>query len=153
MDDLLTDNDMNSFCSDFVTDKAWDGGMVLATAFGIIVLNFFIRVILSVITVWERSPNVTKEKQKIMTRTFVALFINTALITLIVNAKIDEDLYDIEGILFQGDFEDFTRDWYVKVGSTFTITLFLSVFSPHFLNLLLWFPLGICKRHCCITKF
>ena len=93
LDSLLTDNDINDLWGDFITDKAWDGGLTLATAFGIIVLNFIIKVALGVITVSERSPNVTKEKLKIMTRAFVAIFINTALITLIVNAKIDEDLY------------------------------------------------------------
>ena len=96
----MTNNDINDFCSDFITDKAWDSGLTLATAFGIIVLNFVIRVFLSIITVWERSPNVTKEKLKIMTRAFIAIFINTALVTLIVNAKIEEDLYDAEGIIF-----------------------------------------------------
>ena len=146
---MLNDNDVSNFCDDFITDRAWAGGRSLMTAFGIIILNFVIKVVLSFITIWERSPNITKEKLKIMTRAFIGVFINTALVTLIVHAKIDYDMfYNVEGILFRGDFEDFTRDWYVKVGSTFTLTLFLSIFSPHFVNLLFWYPVGYCKRLC-----
>ena len=44
-----------------------------------------------------------------MTRVFIALFINTGLITLAVNADFSEFPFASE-YLFEGEFKDFTRD-------------------------------------------
>lgn len=61
-----------------------------------------------------------------MSRTFIFVLINTAFITLAVNADLGENFFlRMPGYIFDGSYEDFTRDWYIDVGRTFTATMFL----------------------------
>jgi hypothetical protein len=66
----------------------------------------------------------------VSSKVFVVFFINTAVINLLVNAN----------------FGDFSRDWYVKVGATFVLTMTISIGSPHGLYLLFRYPLALFKR-------
>lgn len=64
--------------------------------------------------------------------------------------------------VFNGDYSDFTRDWYffvfysllfvvrfIKVGISIAILMTLNIFLPHISNLLFWAPLKLFKRKCC----
>jgi hypothetical protein len=65
------------------------------------------------LTRFERPHNVTREKLKVMTRTFIAMFINTAIISLIVHAEWNDDSEVAEAREQNSNkFDDFTRDWY-----------------------------------------
>ena len=82
-----------------------------------------------------------------MIRVFIALFINTGLITLAVNADFSDFPLASE-YLFEGEFKDFTRDWYTKVGLIFQAISLVSIFSPHMIILLILHPLRAMKRAC-----
>ena len=110
--------------------------MSVVTAMAIIMLNFAIKITLVLLTTFERTQDITKQKLKVMSRTFVASFINTAILTLLVNTDGEDKFFKINNLLFDGDYDDFTRDWYIDVGKTFTLTMFLNIFNPHFVNLL-----------------
>jgi hypothetical protein len=46
-------------------------------------------------------------------------------------------------------FSDFTRDWYSDVGSTITVALIISIFSPHAIELIILSPLrGFIRKSC-----
>lgn len=149
-DDIVTDSDLLDFCEDFIEDYTSALGIRLAAAFGVIVVNFMLRIILRLLSQFERSSSINKEQRKTMIKVFVAIFINTAIITLIVNA----DFRDLEftkdlafrKYLFNGDYDDFDRTWYLKVGSTFVIMMFMSTLSPHIFFLILSYPINACKR-------
>mmetsp|Transcript_19268 Transcript_19268/g.3126 ORF Transcript_19268/g.3126 Transcript_19268/m.3126 type:complete len:106 (+) Transcript_19268:1489-1806(+) len=99
----------------------------------------------------------TKEEMEIMVKVFWAMFINTIWITVLVNAdfrdfEISEDL-PTRDYVFNAEFDDFNRDWYIKVGSTIVLTLFISIFSPHFINALILHPLQALKRKCCWKRY
>ena len=97
----------------------------------------------------------TQEQLKIMNKVFIAMFINTAIITLMVNADFsDTQITDyLPQYIFNGDFADFTRSWYTKVGATITLTLLISVLSPHLINVMLRAPLSAFKRKCCWKRY
>lgn len=90
-----------------------------------------------------------------MTKVFWATFINTALITLIVN--VDLSHFWIGEILpkyvFNGEYYDTERAWYSKVGSTFTTTMLVAIASPHLVELFVKYPLGIIKRRKCAHRY
>ena len=76
-------------------------------------------------------------------------FINVALVVLIVNFDIynsNEEVYEFFGMsILNGDFKDFTADWYRQVGATICITMTIFIFSPHF-EFLGRFLLSTCLR-------
>ena len=57
---------------------------------------------------------------------------------------------DLLGVtLFDGDFTEFTRQWYIKVGVLYSLILATAVFLPHFLVIFVRWPLNSCTRACC----
>jgi len=58
-------------------------------------------------------------------------YINIAIVILIVNFDfLDGKFLGFLPIL-DGEFEDFTVQWYSQVGKTLCFTLFINIFSPH----------------------
>lgn len=62
------------------------------------------------------------------------------MVILIVNFNI----YDENGQKFlkeipvlNGDFKDFTVEWYFRIGATLCVTLAINIFSPHFTKLMI----------------
>lgn len=51
------------------------------------------------------------------------------MITLLVNFKVDSGFLNIFGIL-NGEYDNFTDDWYKKVGAQYCLTMFLNAFTP-----------------------
>jgi len=85
------------------------------------------------------------------------MFINTAIVNLVVNANFQDlefvKYLPFEEYLFNADYSDFDRDWYIKVGSTFVATMLISIASPHLLHVLIFHPLGKLKRKCCWKRY
>lgn len=88
LSDLLDDDDLGDYCEDYVTARRLATIVKIASACGIVMLNFIIKIVLIVLTRFERISSVTKETLKIMTKVFIAMFINTAFVSLIVNANL-----------------------------------------------------------------
>ena len=53
------------------------------------------------------------------------------LIILLVNARISEIRLPAFIPLFQGDYSDFTVEWYRVVGSTISFTMLINIVTPH----------------------
>ena len=144
-DDVLTDSDVSEFCDDYYETIAEMLAGRFGISIGILTLNVIIREILRALTSWERIDDVTAEELRFMSRAFFAEFLNTAVVILIVNLDASGTLPVVGDVALNGDFSDFTRDWYIKVGATITTTMFLSIFFPA-LKELLMYPLGKLKR-------
>ena len=88
-----------------------------------------------------------------MYKIFLAMFVNTAFINLVVNANFQDftamQYVAFKQYMFDGDYADFTRDWYLRVGSAIVVTMLISMVSPHFINLLVSYPLKGCRIMCC----
>ena len=60
-----------------------------------------------------------------------ATFFNTAIIVLIVNAKIPNiGLFSSFQWLFQGDYTDFYREWYSAAGVGIFTTMIINIIAP-----------------------
>ena len=90
-----------------------------------------------------------------MSKVFIGQFINTALVILAVNADFSAlKTYNwLPEFIFNSNFYDFSRQWYVQVGSTIVTTMLVTIFSPHCVLLLTFYPMGLCRRHCCVSKY
>jgi hypothetical protein len=88
VDDLVNDNDINDYCTDYIEKVQSVNITKVFSACGVVIINFIIKIVLISLSKWERAATLTKETLKIMTKVFVAMFINTAFISLIVNADL-----------------------------------------------------------------
>lgn len=91
---------------------------------------------------------------------FIAILVNTGLIILLLNANFEslywwEQLTDkvpyVGDYIFNGEFKDTNRDWYLKVGlPVITIVIFnlISLLAQAMIEA----PLAACKRCCCIKN-
>ncbi|CAG9312667.1 unnamed protein product [Blepharisma stoltei] len=147
---LLDDSEYNDYCSDYISQFRVATTVRVFASLGIIAINYILKWTLSWLSKYERASTWTKEQLSIMNKLFFVLFFNTSIITLMVNANF-KDLVFVKDLafkdyLFNGDYSDFSRDWYTKVGSTILITMFIGVASPHFVTLFILYPINIIKR-------
>lgn len=138
---------LDDYCADFL--DAWTVALYtkIITSVGIIFINFFLLIALKLLTAIERPPTLDKLKLSLLNKVFLAMFINTTIITVLVNADF-QDYISAYG-LFDGKYTDLTQGWYLSVGSTLVVTLFINVFSPHCVNLLVLRSIRRCLRCCC----
>jgi hypothetical protein len=83
-----------------------------------------------------------------MTKLFIAIFINTAISTLIANFNVVSEQLSMLGT--GSKFEDIDREWYNEVGVTIIVTMIVSVFCPHVFQLVFSYPYGVCKKNAVI---
>jgi len=112
----------------------------LGTAFIIVIVNFLLKIVLKALGSFSRYKTITEEVSGTMFKLFYALFTNTALIALILQADIfgfaPAELL-VENILTFLDnnnasyYVDFSREWYTVVGNKITIAVLLLMISPH----------------------
>lgn len=152
---IINDSDMFDYCTYFIEKISYSVTLRVSVSIGVIFVNFVLKIIFRVLTRFEKVSNKSAEQLKLMSKVFFATFINTALVILAVNADFSElKTYDwLPKFIFNSDFEDFSRQWYVQVGSTIVSTMLIMIFSPHCVLLLTFYPLGLCKRHCCTGKY
>lgn len=95
---------------------------------------------------FERYKSLTHEKESVFEKQFVAVFINMAILVLLINANfqkigvfhdISNGLGSIGTIFFNGDFEDLNRGWYSTVGLSFLILVISSLIS-NLLSTAIW---------------
>ncbi len=92
-----------------------------------------------------------------MTNLFVAITINTGFIILLLNANLTgmswwQDIVDqaptLGDYVFNGDFQDTSRDWYIKVGLPIITIILINLISL-ILEASIKGPIAACKRCCC----
>jgi len=128
---LVTTSD---FCHTFWISRAPLFGFTGVAAGVLSGVNIALGVIIKQLTSFERHHSVVNAEVSVAIRLFLVYTLNTGLVLLIVNAKIDGAT---EGnILGNGQYRDFTPDWYANVGSQILLTLSINVFSPHFMPIL-----------------
>lgn len=84
----------------------------------------------------------------IMWKSFILQAINTGIIIILVNIKVDSVIkWNSEFPFFTGKYADLDPAWYFDVGSTIIFYMIINIFSPHLASLLKYFYL-VCKRKC-----
>ena len=84
-------------------------------------------------------------------KVFIAQFINTALVTLLVNTRIQSfaDKFSTDGgskfPLFTGAYEDFNLAWYIDIGGNHMVTM-ISNAAQTFIPLVVMWPLQIIQE-------
>jgi hypothetical protein len=152
LSDLIDKSSLRDLCDDYIQKSSKIVGIKFATAVGVVLINFILKLLLVLMSKFERPSTKGREQLKIMMKVFVAMFINTAIVNLMVTSDLQE-LWFVEYLpfskyLFNNEFNDFDRYWYFKSGSVFITTMLISIVSPHSFNLIVFYPLGLCRRSC-----
>jgi len=104
----------------FTTVTALTLGLVLA----VVVINAIMKALLVVLAKKERPLAESQLAGTTLWKIFVAQYINTALVPLLINFKL------IEGVV-DGRFNDLTTGWYISVGAPMILTLATNAISAN----------------------
>lgn len=138
-----------SECSGYFEDLSNSWGMKFLNSFGIIFMNFFIKLIMRKLSSFEKPKSQTEIQTKIFKKIFILMFINTAILPFLVNLNIE----DFSQYVFKGEFNDFKREWFIKVGNLILTLMIISLGSPHLIYLVIAYPIGcFCRKYCYKSK-
>jgi len=105
--------------------------------------------IIEALVTFEKHVSVSAEKQALVSKMFSLQFMNTAIITLIVNTAYSGSIglgpFAWIGV-GEGDYSNFNMDWYLNIGAALCITMFTQIFSPHASPLIKKFAANPLKR-------
>ena len=114
-------DDYSEVCGSFASQYALAQVLVGGSAAMISVINIFLKSAVKGTANFEHHKSLSAETKAISSTTFLSLFVNTALLVMIVHAKIDSPLNNI-GML-NGSADDFNYFWYVNAGSSIILTM------------------------------
>mmetsp|Transcript_41606 Transcript_41606/g.36997 ORF Transcript_41606/g.36997 Transcript_41606/m.36997 type:complete len:193 (+) Transcript_41606:757-1335(+) len=101
--------------------------------------------VFTLLSQFERHKSLTQQLSSRVIKIFIAQFLNTGIIILLINAK-------FEGVSFwQGRFSDQVPLWYVDVGAVIISTMIINVFSvpvAKLSGLIIKMMLRCCDRKC-----
>lgn len=124
-------------CRDFIFDSLVDTALFFGTGLLVALFNFILEVMISGSVKFEKDIDRRKEERKLFTRLFVATYINTALVKLVADLSLEQVFgLDFANLNFlaneDGQFNDFTFDWYAQVGPDLLFISVTNIFGPHF---------------------
>lgn len=153
--DIVNDSEFYNYCTYFIEKISISVALRVSVSFGVIFINFVMKIIFRILSRFEKVSNKSAEQLKLMSKVFIATFINTGLVILAVNADFSslKTVKWLPQFIFNANFSDFSRQWYVQVGSTLVTTMLVTIFSPHCFLLLTFYPMGLCRRHCCVGRY
>lgn len=93
----------------------------------VLVINTALKLVTIRLIKWIGYDTWSEMFTKITNATFIALFFNTGIVILLVNANLSEVS---PGYFFNSGFADYTPIWYTQVGTALTTTLLYNVFIP-----------------------
>ena len=101
-------------------------GLTIGSVSLVAVINILFEAVVKAVARWEHSHTLSVQSATIMSKVFLGIFLNTAFIIVVVNAKIP----GLDHVLTAGQFSRADPQWYGKVGASLTLTMILVRVSP-----------------------
>ena len=95
------------------------------------VVNTLLKFFLKFLSPLERPDSFIALQRTIAEKVFIAQFVNTALVMLIINAAIPEIANIFANFVFAGDYRDFDTLWYEDIGGPLLLTMMVNAVVPH----------------------
>ena len=115
--------------------------VTIVVSFLVTMINFMLKIVFRNLAKFERYKSLTHETNSIFKKLFIAVFINMAILLLLINANFQEfeivknisNWLPIGGdLFFNGKYNDLKRAWYPRVGLAFLVLVISTVFSNMF---------------------
>jgi len=127
-------NEHWDICGSFAQSYTSAFALQILSAVVVVFVNTLLKSILKMLAKFERHASVSGQAAAVTVKIAFAQFLNTAVITLIVNSQISNlastSFFSTIG-LFSGSYNDFNRDWYASIGASLTLTMLINVIVPH----------------------
>eukprot|EP00742_Colponemidia_sp_Colp-10_P003796 GILJ01004043.1.p1 GENE.GILJ01004043.1~~GILJ01004043.1.p1 ORF type:complete len:1123 (-),score=165.75 GILJ01004043.1:136-3504(-) len=140
--------DNEKLCQDWFQQTVFSSTLKFLVAFVVLIVNTLLRLFMRGLAAFEKHSTKSGYYAAAMMKMFIAMFINTAFIVLIINANLR--MFQVRpptDLVFQGPYSDFNADWYKVVGTSIMVTMILNVLAPH-LSALIGISIRSCKRRC-----
>lgn len=141
IDTLIVDDNLAEFCASYIKSFTTSASINTSVSAVIVVVNVLIKIVINAFSKYQRFKYETQRRNYVLITMTIFMFFNTAITTLVANSNFS---FGINAI--RGKYEDLTREWYDDVGNSLTITIIVSIFSPHAFNLVFFYPLSWVKR-------
>lgn len=143
----------NNYCYNFAYSYLMSFIFSMGTSLFTLILNSVMMNVLGCITKIERRRNKSSEIRSTAMKIFISLFVNTAIIILIVQSNgISGKNLGLDKVgIFGGNYEDFSSAWYEGVGSSILKTMILNMITAHIWPVLSYFIILPLQR-CCGKK-
>ena len=138
-------HESNDQCSVYIRHISYALSMKFLSSFGIILVNYFITIMMRQLSKFERPKSKSNTQTKTFKKLLLVMFINTAILTYLVNLSIPY----FTSYVLSGKYSDFTRDWFLSVGSLLLSLMITSLGSPHLIFLATAYPMEACRRKFC----
>lgn len=131
----------------------------MGLSFIIIQINFILKIIMRIISFFIRYESVNTERVDSMLNMFLVLFVNTGVLILVINGNLNSTFFGasfthipvVGNYIFNGDYSDYTRKWFIYVGTSVIIIMFVNIIMPP-VSGFLFFVLKKMTRCCCKNR-
>ncbi|GMH83627.1 hypothetical protein TrVE_jg11384 [Triparma verrucosa] len=151
-EDATTGNN-EQWCKSWFESYSYISALKLAAVLGVVGTNVVLKLVLKKLINIEGPGDKTSMITSLTLKLFLASFVNTAFLTLLINGNIDvfmggQDKTDtLENInnfgLLGGGYDDFGEVWYLEIGVPIIMTMIINMISPHVSTFVTW----ILKRY------
>lgn len=123
-----------SFCSSVALAYISFNAFIILAAIVVAGINFALTTVVPIVAAMQGDTSLDGKERSTALFTFIALFANTSLIALIINAALPASISSVTvgtGVAFNGSYTSFDARWHAAVGSAIALTLLLNVITPH----------------------
>jgi len=129
-------------CRDWAGQKLLSNALPFIVVVGIIFTNYGLQFVFKFLSNFEKHSIITIQSTSRVIKIFVAQFLNTGVIILIVNGKFSRRQVDN---FLEGFYTDLTSDWFLNVGTILLMTMIINIVNLPIINLLFYF-VGAMRR-------
>jgi len=120
-----------TYCKPYTSGYTIELGLGVLSTVLVVAINFALKSVATRLVELEKHHNTSSFQSSTMEKLFVAQFINTAMVAVIVNARwpwITDQLEGtpLDGNAFIGQYTDIDSTWYQDVGSSIVVTMMVS---------------------------
>ena len=135
-------------CYPFFENYSTAQGLTYSTTIVTILVNIILKYILINLTKFEKHSQLDEQQSSHMLKVFLSTYINISLVVLIAFGKINGMPSGVKAAqIFQGNYPDFTREWYGTVGAYLVLTLAIQILTLPVSDLMYYSIINPLKRN------
>lgn len=144
---LETDGDL---CGAFLTDIARSGFLKFFGSVLVAAINVGITSAIKSLVKQERHAHISDEEAHVVLLSLIGQFMNTSVIIILIYFRLPGSEASNTPFLFNGEFDDLSKDWYAVVGVFIQMSVLLSALTAHLKFAIRYFILNPYRNH--LTK-
>lgn len=119
-----------AICYNYITDTFRAKVLGGIMSFSIVVINTILRLVMITLIKWIGEDTHSQQLKSITNGVFIAQFLNTGFLMLLVQANLQEVNFPLADSVFNGPFHDYLPLWYTAVGYKLTQTMIINSVFP-----------------------